>query len=225
VGNSKKRKLIFLGVLLVIGAVVVHWQRGGSAGIKQETLADYLMNVPGYTSTGHVPLDEGVVKFLDLDDYLQSTYRQAGISDPMEAVSLYIGYYNSLAKISAAHSPLVCFPGQGWTIDMPSENEIDIAGRRIKYSEIIAKLHDTRLLVIFWYQAGDQTEAEVYKNKLNAVKNRFTGKSEEHAFVRITAPLVGDSIDEARTRAFAFLKAFYPLFLDYVNSPQISKSI
>jgi len=158
-------------------------------------------------------LDDHIVSFLDLDDYVQTSYEKDG-----RGVSLYIGYYYTLDKVSAAHSPLVCYPGQGWKINQPQEHRFIVNQHAIHYAEVTAGRGEYQELVMFWYQAHEKTAPEVYSNKLNALLNKITKKKQEHAFVRISIPLGTSSPQEAEVIGKNFIAAFYPVFLNYINS-------
>ena len=216
-GSKKQTRLIVLVLLLAVTTLVVHMGKGSVAPTtKSRNLRAVFGPVPGYTITYQSPLTEDVYRFLDLDDYTSVGYGQEGAAAP---VGLYIGYYFSLDKVSAAHSPLVCFPGQGWTVDQPKKRRLDINGHAINLAEIVARLDNRQELILYWYQAGETTAPEVYRNKFNAVFNKMNGKSQEHAFVRVSVPFTGDTADQARAIGEQFIAAFYPVFLAYIAEP------
>jgi EpsI family protein len=212
-GNKKEKQLITLSVLLLLASVLVYWTTNPVKVTKPVGLQAALGPVSGYTALKARPLDDQTFSFLDLDDYTQTRYAQNG-----QTVDLYIGYYFSLDKVSAAHSPLVCFPGQGWTISEPTMRRLTINQHEIHYAEIIASMEEHRELVIYWYQAHEKTVPEAYKNKLNALANKITGKKQEHAFVRVSVPVGNAGQEEAEKIGRDFITAFYPTFLTYVNS-------
>jgi len=108
VGNGKEKQLTILAVLLLLTGVLAYWSTDSVKVVKPADLQATFGPVPGYKAVEFSPLDAQTFSFLDLDDYTQTRYGKDG-----KSVSLYIGYYFSLDKVSAAHSPLVCFPGQG----------------------------------------------------------------------------------------------------------------
>ena len=223
-GNKKNLTLIAIFVLLILAAFLVYRPGSAQKSDKPQPLDAALASldgVDGYHLARTLPLDEPTIAFLDLDDYTQMVFNKNGTP-----VNLYIGYYYSLNKISAAHSPLVCFPGQGWQVSLPSEHRIQLGGGEIHYEELVATLDDHQELVIYWYQAHEQTIPYAYRNKLAAVYNKLTKGKEEHAFVRVTVPIENSAIEPARTAAREFITLFYPAFLDYVNSaPQPMLSV
>ena len=218
-GSKKQTRLIVLGLLLAATALLVHMGQGSAVTTtKSRTLQTVFGPVPGYTIAYQSPLAEDIYRFLDLDDYTSVGYAQERAVAP---VGLYIGYYFSLDKVSAAHSPLVCFPGQGWTLDQPKKRRLDIGGHVINLEEMVVRLENRQELILYWYQAGETTAPEVYRNKFNAVLNKMNGRSQEHAFVRVSVPFIGDTPDQARAAGEQFIATFYPVFLAYIaeNAP------
>ncbi len=212
-GKTREKGLILLIVLFLLTAISVYLRSEQVEAQKTARLEEHLVTVPGYSHAATLPLDQGTVSFLDLDDYIWTEYEKGG-----RRVSLYVGYYFSSDKISAAHSPLVCFPGQGWTLTVPTVQLLQVGNHSVKYDEMVASLDQRRELVLYWYQAYDKTENTIYKNKINTLFNQITGEKQEHAFVRVSIPIGESGIEEARTAGRDFVAAFYPAFLSYITS-------
>jgi EpsI family protein len=216
VGKKKTIQIINLILLLLMASFLVFRSTEFVKVIKPLSLQKVLGPVEGYRFLANTPLEDNIISFLELDDYTQARYEKNN-----DIVNLYIGYYNSLDKVSAAHSPLVCFPGQGWAIDQTTEHNIDIGEETINYAEMLASLGEHKELVLYWYQANNKTVPIVYKNKINAVVNKLMGQSEEQAFVRITVPIASvgsEAVEQARTVGKDFITAFYPVFQNYIQN-------
>jgi EpsI family protein len=212
VGKKKERQLLILVALFALTCFFVYRSPGTAAVTKPIDLATVFGPVTGYQLVQSSPLEQNVAEFLELDDYAQATYEKDGLP-----ITLYIGYYFTLDKVSAAHSPLVCFPGQGWTIETPLRRHMSVGEHDIDYEEMVAGLEDHRQLILYWYQAHESTSPRVYRNKINAVINKLTGKRQEHAFVRVSVPIGSATREQARQAGQDFITAFYPAFLDYIN--------
>lgn len=215
-GSTKQKQLIILAVLLLALAGFVHRAEPTMTVQKERLLHEALEKVPGHPLLSSSEVSREIADFLELDDYIQASYQGAH-----RPISLYIGYYYSLATLSAAHSPLVCFPGQGWQLQDQTRRTLQLGQERIHYAEMVAQLGDRQELVLYWYQAGHITGPEVYRNKFNAVWNKMSGGSQEHAFVRVTIPFREGGRELARTTGEAFITAFYPAFLTYVALPAV----
>ena len=182
-------------------------------------LADYFDKIPGYTLAQQNQLSNETSSMLKLDDYIFTDYSTA-----QAQVNLYIGYYYSANKAYAAHSPLICYPSQGWLVErQPITRQLDAGSHTIRYEEIITSYGDKKELVIYWYQARLNTNTQVYKNKITIGYNKFFYNDPQHGFVRVSVPFSSSGPDEARIVATNFIKAFYPLFMKYVSQPTLTR--
>ena len=211
-GNKKIIQSCILIFILLITGFLAYKTPVSVEAQKTKDLKTLLGPVEGYVTTYESPLDKDILRFLELDDYTSINYKKAGAS-----IGLYIGYYNSLDKVSAAHSPLICFPGQGWAVDQPLVRRLNVGDHSINYAEMVATLEGTQELVLYWYQAHESTSAAAFQNKINAMINRVSKNEQEHAFVRVTVPFVLSEKEKARQVAIKFIQAFYPKFLSYIN--------
>ncbi len=212
-GNGKEKQLIILAGLLLLTGILAYWSSDSVKVTKPVNLQATFGPVQGYNGAAFTPLDAQTASFLELDDYTQTRYAKNG-----KVVSLYIGYYFSLDKVSAAHSPLVCFPGQGWKLNQPTNHRLTVQQNEIQYTEVIASREGHQELIMFWYQAHEKTAPEVYKNKFNTLVNKITSKKQEHAFVRVSVPVGESGPEDAEKIGKDFIAAFYPTFLSYINS-------
>jgi EpsI family protein len=211
-GNKKDKQLIVLIVLLIFTCLMVYGLSSSKKPGKKITLSPYLEKIEGYTTERDSALPAEVYQALDLDDYMSTAY-----TNTAGRVSLYIGYYYSIDKVSAAHSPTVCFPSQGWTIDQPVMKSLVVGDKTIHYAEIVASILENKSLILYWYQAYHSTSPYIYKNKLNTLFNKLSGKSEEHAFVRISVPFSQMTKESAEKTGTDFIRAFYLKFIKFMD--------
>jgi EpsI family protein len=189
----------------------VYWQPGSRVANKRLTLAEAVANIKGWRSEGPVPLDRNIVDSLELDDYVNGNF-----SNGRQTVSLYIGYYLTSKKVGAAHSPLVCFPGQGWVLSDSQNQSLSIGEEKLKFSKMLASIGARKELLIYWFQAYNRTSPGTFLQKLNTLWSKFRNGRTDNAFVRVTVPIHDRSIDEAYDTGMKFVKAFYPRFLEYI---------
>jgi len=204
--------MIFLVFCLALTSIFVYWQPDSKAAKKQLTLTETLSNLKGWRSKGLVELDRLIVDTLKLDDYVNHNFSNGG-----EMVSLYIGYYLTSKNVGAAHSPLVCFPGQGWGLSDSENNLIKIGENKINLKTMVASIGSRKELLIYWFQAYDRTSPGTFLQKLNTLWSKFRNGREDNAFVRITVPMDGITADQAYTTGREFIELFYPRFLKYVK--------
>ena len=159
-------------------------------------------------------MEGAAVKMLDLDDYVFVEYK-----GKTGNVNLYIGYYYTAGKAYASHSPMVCYPAQGWKIDQkPLKHYLDVGQYRINYEEIITSNGPHKELILYWLQSHILTNTQVYMNKIDMAYNKLTKNDEQHAFVRVAVPIGNSTYDEAKKAAVDFIKAFYPNFIRFIET-------
>jgi EpsI family protein len=212
-GSIRCSRVIVLAVCFLGVSSLVYNSKEYETIKKPARLAQAVENVPEWTNSGTVPLDIKIVNSLELDDYLYQYF-----ANGKEAVSLYIGYYLSSKKVGAAHSPLVCFPGQGWLLQGAEQRSVKVGDEEIDLMRVEAATPQRKELLIFWFQAFEDTSSSEFLQKLYTLKSKILNGREDNAFVRITVPMDKLSKDEAFAIGVAFIQAFYPKFLNHVQS-------
>jgi EpsI family protein len=212
--NINIKLIVIIGILLVTSLFVYGYSQPPAGG-KKVLLADYVGDVDGYNIASAIALTDGHEKMLKLDDYLFANF-----SDGDNAVNLYIGYYYTASKASAAHSPLICYPSQGWKVDTePIRSTLSAGPHTIHYEEIVTSNGNVTELVLYWYQAGLLTNTQNYRNKVSMGYNKLVHHNEQHGFVRVSVPFTaGQSREAVKKTATDFIAAFYPHFVSYILS-------
>ena len=214
-GQTSSTKIIILILFFVLTGILVHWKSTSSVAKKEKYLSQALANIPGWENITFNQLDAKILQALELDDYVNHNF-----TNGEDNISLYIGYYFTSKKVGAAHDPLVCFPGQGWRVSGLKKGDLPLntlGNGSISYSEMIARLGLQKELIFYWYQAYDQTNSSTFFQKISLLREKTLGRGEDNAFVRITIRLDNKSLPEYRQILFKFMRAFYPVFLDYVK--------
>lgn len=210
------RKIIILIVCFALTSVLVYRTSPSKVVNKQVPLSQALSDIKGWTSTKPVALDQEIVDALELDDYVNQSYSKGD-----ERVSLYIGYYLSTRKVGAAHSPLVCFPGQGWMISNKDRTALTIKGNEINLLSMIVTRGQKKELVVYWFQSYDQTSPGTFFQKVYSLWARLRYSREDNAFVRVSVPVDRQGAKKAFSTAVAFIDAFYPPFLAHVKGTDL----
>src|SRR5207247_2011785 len=86
-------------------------------------IAELPFAVGGWSGVEGAALDDGTVRALGADRYVNRSY-----SSPTGSVGLYIAYYASQRPGVSIHSPLHCLPGTGW-------EPLDVATLRVDRPE------------------------------------------------------------------------------------------
>jgi EpsI family protein len=215
-GSASYRKIIVLALLFALTSVFIYWQPSSRVVKKDEPLSQALLDIEGWNSNGVIPLEKEIVKGLELDEYANQSY-----SNGHETVFLYIGYYLSKKKLGAAHDPLVCFPGQGWAASEIRKGSLTLepgADGSVSYSTMTVERGLRKEFILYWYQSYDRTSGNTFYQKLIALRQKVFHQPEDNAFIRISIPVEGRSLDECREIIFKFMRSFYPAFLQYVRT-------
>jgi len=206
------RKLLVLSILFLLTCVFLY-TRSSTEHISKPPIKTYFEHIDGYKILRHVEMEESVLSLLKLDDYLYTDYLGEN-----GKITLYIGYYYTADKASAAHSPLICYPSQGWEIEEQIPDlEMSVPPSVIHYNEIITSLSKQKELVLYWFQAHHDTNTVPFRNKTNVAYNKLVNKGEQHAFVRVSVPFGTVSDNQVKQDALDFIKAFYPQFISFVD--------
>lgn len=213
-GNKKELKLAILAGLLLLTALIAYSFGTDSApGPKPPLLASFT-RLEGYQLTQQIDLAPEAYAMLRLDDYLFADY-----SGNNQVINLYVGLYYSAAQAYAAHSPLVCYPSQGWEIEnRPAKRSLEVGPYVVNYEEIVTSYNDQRELVTYWYQAHDRSSTQVYRNKIDMAYNKIRNKDESHAFIRVSVPFAASTRGQAQEATRHFIQAFLPRFIDYLDN-------
>jgi len=205
-GTKQETKLIVLIVLFLVTLLLVHGRVETTELGDKPPLNGYFQELAGYRHLRDVDLNADAVRMLDLDDYAFIDYEGEG-----GKINLYIGYYTTANKAYASHSPLVCYPSQGWRIEQrPQRRSLQVDGHTVSHEVITTSYGDHQELVLYWYQTYARTSTQVYRNKIDMAYSRLRYGNEQHAFVRVSVPFAGSTPEEAERVAAEFIRALFP---------------
>lgn len=181
---------------LAIGAALVSGlQPQTSSPLRREldlSIPTRLGDYPSYDVT----LSGEELRVAGVTDYLLRVYAPSA-SRSSNALSVYIGYYESQTQGRTIHSPKNCLPGSGWEIIRTGRERV---GERVVVNRSLVQRGKETALVLYWYQGRGRTQADEYRVKWNLLRDAaLRGRSDE-ALVRIMVPVDGD---EARAYALA----------------------
>jgi EpsI family protein len=199
-----------------VTSVLIYRQTEPVVVVKPLTLSQAFANIDGWHNDGLFDLETRIIESLDIDDYINTRFSKDDVT-----VSLYIGYYLTLKKVGASHSPLVCYPGQGWYLSDGEKESLIIGEEKINLVRMIASIGSRKELLVYWFQAYDKNSTGTFLQKLNTLWSKFQNGREDNAFVRITIPISDSNADVAYKEVKEFIKLFYPRFLKYVKENQI----
>ena len=211
-GQISHRKIIILALCFVLTSVFVYWKAPSMAVEKNILLKQALADIQGWENNGFLPFDQKIIEELELDDYANQSYTKG-----QDIVSLYIGYYLTTKKVGAAHSPLVCFPGQGWIISDTEKKVVKAGKNNINCISMVITKGKKKELILYWFQAYDKTTPGTLLQKIYTLWAKFRYNREDNAFVRVSVTIENQLKDKAFNTGEKFIKSFHPHFLQYVK--------
>lgn len=211
-GYRQNARLINIIACLCFAVFFIHFKSSSENPNPKEPLNRVFADVDEWKGIEDVVLETEIVDSLGLDDYLFRNYRNG-----LDMVSLYIGYYRTTGKIGAAHSPLVCFPGQGWEVSTPRQATMKTTAGDINVEELVAQIGTHRELLLYWFQSYDMTSRGTFYQKIKSFWARVNSKPEDNAFVRVSVPIRDGNTVESYQKAVNFIQRFYPEFHAYIT--------
>ncbi|NNL67776.1 MAG: EpsI family protein [Myxococcales bacterium] len=200
--RTDRRQALLLGiVLLAVGSVA--WSIQLRAPLEVDaTPLDGLPRSIGPWRAIDIPLETGVEAILRADHNVQRVY-----AHPVGArIGLYVGYYGTERGGRPEHTPWVCYPNAGWSIDDHRTVELPQADG-LRVNELEVQKDGNRALVHFWYRSFRSTGL---LGGTDQVLDRFVGRlrhaRSDGALVRLSTPLEAD--DDwlaARSRLASFV--------------------
>jgi EpsI family protein len=205
------RKLSAVLVLFALTGVLVYVMPVSHAVAKKVPLREAFSGIRDWRNERFFSLGKEITDALNLDDYLYAAYSRG-----KDEASLYVGYYGSTEKVGAAHDPLVCLLGQGWTI---TESVRDVLllkdGEHINCNRMVVERDETKELIVYWFQSYRSTCSSTVSQKIVSFWNKFCSNREDNAFIWISVP-VRDSKSSASQTVNDFVESFYPAFIEFV---------
>jgi EpsI family protein len=164
---------------------------------------------------GHASLLEPQVESgLAVQDYILSDYSKFD----GKVVNLYVGYYASQRTGESPHSPLICIPGDGWSITKLDRTSY---GADYPFNRAIIERNGAKQLVYYWYEErGRRIASEYWTMKwyllFDAIikNNRSDG-----ALIRLITPVSPSELErDADSRLHLFMDDLLPRLKGYLPS-------
>ncbi|HEY1338365.1 MAG TPA: EpsI family protein [Bryobacteraceae bacterium] len=204
-----KRSSLLVPAILVVQAALALWAGSG----------EYLPPAPDFD---HFPAEFGgwkrvagnadlayVIGLLHSDRTMGWTYAQASTN---ATAHLFSAWFQSQRNSAAQpHSPQVCLPGNGWTMDTPSEIRVSTPAGVLPITRLIASKGAQRSLVWYWYETARRSVAGEWESKLWLAADVWREKRSDIAIVRVVVPMSPGNENEATKTATEFTRAVYPL--------------
>lgn len=100
-------------------------------------------------------------------------------------LSLAYGPYQT-DKIQV-HKPEVCYPAQGLEVEDIYSTEIDVLGRAIPVTRMVANRGQKKEFVTYWIKSGDKVFNNDINRKIYSLKKRMLGQSVDGLLFRVSS--------------------------------------
>jgi EpsI family protein len=215
--STMRNNLSFgLAILLLCAAVLLLYtglllpNKGATCGAKT-----FPVRVGDFT-VEDVQYDQEVMGVLAADHVVYKRF----LRSDRTPITLFVALYEGLEKTDFSHSPIVCFSGQGWSIDRQTKEELLLneANRRtIRVNQLIQSKMGIRMITLFWYQCRRGVIDNRGFLKLALFYDGLFGRSGRNAFVRVTAVVPEEkSAEETAASLGDFVREVYPTLNQYV---------
>jgi exosortase D (VPLPA-CTERM-specific) len=163
-------------------------------------------------------LDTVAENSLALDDYVLSDYSKLD----GKVVNLYVAYYASQRTGESPHSPLVCIPGNGWSITRIERIDRDDTH---PLNRAIIERNGSRQLVYYWYEERGRSIASEYWSKWYLLADAVIMNRSDGALVRlITAIAPGEQERDADNRLRLFMQDLRQPLREYLPAEVATNS-
>lgn len=194
-------KFWLLLLVLLIGGALIHWREAaGEIRPDRKLLKDFPANIGDWRQNGADQRFETEIEtVLGANDYLMRDYF---VPSSGKGANLYIGYYETQRTGATYHSPRNCLPGSGWTIAESQPVEIALPdGQKFFANNYVIENHQSKALMIYWYQGRGRYLANEYKDKFFTVLDSISRRRSDGAMIRIVV-----SIDKSEAEALETAK-------------------
>ena len=155
-------------------------------------------------------LDPAVEEVLGADDYINSTFQQAG----MPNVNFFVAFYENQTEGEGIHSPEVCLPVGGWEIFSIEPFEVEMAESAYGTFELnraVIQKGTSKQLVYYWFEQRGKRMTNDVLAKTAVVWDGLTMGRTDGALVRFVTPIsVGESEEDADARIQEMMRQSLP---------------
>jgi exosortase D (VPLPA-CTERM-specific) len=157
-------------------------------------------------------LESQVEHGLALEDYILSDYSKAD----GKVVNLYVAYYASQRTGESPHSPLVCIPGEGWSITKLEHTSFG-TGQPLNRATI--ERNGSKQLVYYWYEERGRRIASEYWSKWYLLLDAIIKNRSDGAMIRLITTVLPSELErDADLRLRSLMHDLLPRLSGYLPS-------
>ncbi len=204
--SEKIQTAIISIVALAVGALSWALLLRPPLEVDTSALANFPLEIERWKGVD-IEIDSGVAEMLDASFHVQRFYQHPMIG----VVWLYIGYYGTERGGRPEHTPWVCYPSNGWSIER--SEIVDVGNEQVgQVIELVVERDGKRRMVHFWYQSF-RTVGMVneFDQAIDRLINRLDTGRADGSLVRLSIPLRDrESESTARGQLITFGREIAP---------------
>ena len=223
-----------LALVIVVLATVgskVHLSRLSTADFDPLEIEQLPMELGEWKGSEGAGIDIRSQEILKLTRYVKRQYTKGD-----STVTLYVGYWETQTGDyqAAKHSPALCLPSNGWSIQPKSAVEVPVAGsgeegaaggEDVRIKRILGEYRDSTQLFWYYFFTGQRDYAEEWKALINISLQKFFYGRSDGGIVEISTSLPTGMNRKAAEEAAAenlrdFLKQLYPALSELIDKSQ-----
>lgn len=107
-----------------------------------------------------------------------------------DSIWLYVGHYHNLLNDLPGHTPLNCYPSQGWRILKSQERRIAVdQADPWNYKTLLIEKNREKELVLYWYQNSKRSLRGTFIDMLRLIRDAIASNRSDAVFVRVSTGL------------------------------------
>jgi EpsI family protein len=215
-------KLLVAGAFLVANFYTYHFLATAEEYPPRAAFSTFPLEIEAWSCGEPQEIEAGIVRKLDVTDYLLCDYHRA---HPPDVVGVYVGYHESQvrtqggASSTAIHPPRHCLPGSGWDIIASEIAPLELddpSHRTIHVNRLVIAKGETRALVYYWYQSRGRVIAQDWEKIIYQFWDRATRHRTDGSLVRFTVPIVRGDVDRADGAVLDLASHIVPMLPAYI---------
>jgi EpsI family protein len=208
------RRYVLTISILIAAIIVSNLPSSQEPVLNRKSLKEFPSEIGNWLSLRDQRIDNSTMAVLQVDDYIMRTYSNG----KGEAISLYIGYFNTQKEGRTNHSPRQCLPGAGWsTVETaPVMLKVtDLNSGKIPVNRYLMKKGNDTELFLFWYHGRGRQIASEYLTKAYLIWDSISKNRTDGALIRVNMRVASDPEETLKIQA-EFIRSFYPVLSKYI---------
>jgi EpsI family protein len=207
--NMRRSVSILVPAFLLAQLFFVRWHAGAERLAVPPDFSRFPIEFDGWRRLSDEATTPEVVRQLGADRILNANYASLATG---KSANVFVAWFQSQrGGASQPHSPQVCLPGAGWTLENRREVTLATAAGTIAVNQFAASRRNDRAVILYWYQSGSRATAGEWASKFWTIASALRYRRTDTSLVRVVVWANGGTYDPAVAAAREFAADLYPL--------------